>query len=62
MQSFFLQTFARFQAKRLQSPDTYGCVNFRVICTNALTGRHLLINKKDKNSRYTNINDLTFKK
>ena len=27
-----------------------------VICASFLTGRHLLINKKDKNSRYTNIN------
>ena len=26
-----------------------------VICASFLTGRHLLINKKDKNSRYTNI-------
>ena len=26
-----------------------------VICASLLTGRHLLINKKDKNSRYTNI-------
>ena len=26
-----------------------------VICASLLTGRHLLMNKKDKNSRYTNI-------
>ena len=27
-----------------------------VICASFLTGRHLLINKKDKNSRYINLN------
>ena len=26
-----------------------------VICASLLTGRHLLMNKKDKNSRFTNI-------
>ena len=33
----------------------------RVICASSLTGRHLLINKKDKNSRYTNIKITLFK-
>ena len=30
-----------------------------VICASFLAGRHLLINKKDKNSRYTNIKIMT---
>ena len=29
-------------------------VSLGVICASFLTGRHLLMNKKDKNSRYTN--------
>ena len=30
-----------------------------VICTSLLTGRHLLVNKMDKNSQYTNIKIMT---
>ena len=30
-------------------------VSLGVICASFLTGRHLLMNKKDKNSRYINI-------
>ena len=33
-----------------------------VICRSLLTGRHLLMNKKDKNSQYTNIKIMTIRK
>ena len=43
------------QNRQIVSWRTTGCVSLGVICASLLTGRHLLMNKKDKNSRYTNI-------
>ena len=43
------------QNRQIDSWRTTGCVSLGVICASLLTGRHLLMNKKDKNSRYTNI-------
>ena len=43
------------QNRQIDSWRTTGCVSLGVICANFLTGRHLLMNKKDKNSWYTNI-------
>ena len=43
------------QNRQIDSWRTTGYVSLGVICASLLTGRHLLMNKKDKNSRYTNI-------
>ena len=43
------------QNRQIVSWRTTGCVSLGVICASLLTGRHLLMNKKDKKSRYTNI-------
>ena len=43
------------QNRQIDSWRTTGCVSLGVICANLLTRRHLLMNKKGKNSRYTNI-------
>ena len=41
--------------RQIVSQRTTGCVSVGVVCASLLTGRHLLMNKKNKNSRYTNI-------
>ena len=43
------------QNRQIISWRTTGCVSLGVICASLLTGRHLLMDKKDKNSQYTNI-------
>ena len=43
------------QNRQIGSWRTTGCVSLVVICASLLSGRHLLMNKKDKDSRYTNI-------
>ena len=43
------------QNRQIGNWRTTGCLSLGVICASLLTWRHLLMNKKDKNSRYTNM-------